>query len=246
MAYVVPETFQPCKGARKELPPGLKELATLSEVQISRNVNFFELFLCCTPRQASFTVSTCTASPEEIFSIKESGMCMFRECLGGARNLMLRMSNNEDEDVAFFSRSMTCTRGCCGSSCCPPNMGINSPPYIRIGTIQERVNCCYPRFDAINYKDNENLLTYHTDCCYIKTCGLCYDLEITVHDSCTEECVAKIVKKSKSDCREWCNLKNDFIIYYLTDLDIVKRLMVIGACLLADFNNFEHDRRYCC
>lgn len=67
-----------------------------------------------------------------------AGMCMFRECLGGARNLMLRMSNNEDEDVAFFSRSMTCTRGCCGSACCPPNMGINSPPYIRIGTIQER------------------------------------------------------------------------------------------------------------
>ena len=42
MAYVVPETHQPCKGASKELPKGLKELSTLSEVRVSRNVNVCE------------------------------------------------------------------------------------------------------------------------------------------------------------------------------------------------------------
>lgn len=35
---------------------------------------------------------------------------------------------------------------------------------------------------------------------------------LQVHDATTEECVAKIIKKSKSDCREWFNFKNDFIV----------------------------------
>ena len=42
MAYIVPQTFQPCKGERTDLPNGLKQLSTISEILISRNVNPIE------------------------------------------------------------------------------------------------------------------------------------------------------------------------------------------------------------
>ena len=64
-------------------------------------------------------------------------MCMFRECLGAARNLILKANNSDDDTVASFYRSMTCSRGCC-CTCCPPFMAVNSPPYIRLGAITER------------------------------------------------------------------------------------------------------------
>lgn len=64
-------------------------------------------------------------------------MCMFRECLGAARNLILKANNSDDDTVASFYRSMTCSRGCC-YTCCPPFMAVNSPPYIRLGAITER------------------------------------------------------------------------------------------------------------
>lgn len=245
MAYLVPETHQPCKGASKELPKGLKELSTLSEVRVSRNVNVCEVFLCCTPRQASFSVSSCIESEEEFLTIKESGMCMFRECFGAARNLCLKANNSDDNTVASFYRSMTCSRGCC-CTCCPPYMAVNSPPYIRLGAITERVNCCCPTFDVLPHNEKEPMLTYRTNCCYLKMCNWFYDVEIDVHDPTTDECVAKIIKKSKFNGGELMNLQNDFIVQYITDLDIIKRLMIIGTCLLIDFNNFEHDRRFCC
>ncbi|XP_076110181.1 phospholipid scramblase 1-like [Mytilus galloprovincialis] len=245
MAYIVPETHQPCKGDRKELPNGLRELATLSEVLVSRNVNVCEVFLCCTPRQASFSIYTTGTDQDEILSIKESGMCVFRECIGAARNLNLRMSNSDDENVATFYRTMTCSRGCCYSPG-PPSMAVNSPPHIRLGKIEERVTCCNPIFDVLPHKENEPTLTYTTNCCYMKTCNWCTDVEIQAYDPATDNLVAKIIKNSKSDGAELFNLKNDFLVEFLTDLDIVKKLMVLGACLLVDFNNFEHDRRFCC
>ena len=42
MAYILADTHQPCKGARLDLPTGLKELVKLTEVTLSRNVNAFE------------------------------------------------------------------------------------------------------------------------------------------------------------------------------------------------------------
>jgi hypothetical protein len=48
-------------------------------------------------------------------------------------------------------------------------------------------------------------------------------------------------------CDSTPNLNCPFgIVSDITDLDIIKRLMIIGTCLLIDFNNFEHDRRFCC
>lgn len=246
MAYTVPETHQPCKGGRSELPLGLRELDKLTEVVLSRNVNACEVVLCCTPRQASFSLLS-PVDDTEILHIRESGLCVFRECLGAARSVILRANNAEDETVAHFQRNMTCSRGCCGCrDSMEPFIAVNSPPYIRLGVVRERPTCCVPTFDAVTNKDGEAFLIYRTKCCYLKTCNYFSNVEIEVHDPKSDEMVAKILKYSKSDCMEFCSFKNDFTIQFLSDLDIVKKLYVIGICLLVDFNNFEHDRRYCC
>lgn len=245
MAYIVPKTYQPCKGEQDDLPNGLKQLSTISEILISRDVNPFEVLLPCNPRQSKFSVFSNTESGEEILQIKESGMCLFRECIGAARDLNLRVNNADDETVASFFRPIACSRGCCLSPG-PPYIAVNSPPNVRLGTVQERITCCNPVFDALPINEKEPLLTYSTDRCYLKSCDWFHDIEIDINDPHTGESVAKILKKSKSDGGELFSLKNDFIVQYTPDLDIVKRLMVIASCILFNFNNFEYDRRFCC
>lgn len=251
MTTVGPQTIQPGKVDLTELPNGLKQLSTISEIRIVRNVNYCEVLFPCNPRHSSFSIQTNSDSGEEILTIRESGICLYRECIGAARDLNLRMNNADDETVASFYRPLMCSRGCCNSvgPCCYTTehqfITVKSPPDVKLGRVQERETCCNPIFDAFTVDMEEPLLTYTTDRCYLKTCSYFKDVEIDINDSRTGECVAKIIKKSKSDGKELCSFKNDFEVQYTPDLDLTKRLMVIASCLMFNFNNFEYDRRYC-
>ncbi|XP_062602626.1 uncharacterized protein LOC134264343 isoform X2 [Saccostrea cucullata] len=169
-------------------------------------------------------------------------VCLFRSCLGSARDLTTRIKDSSGNDVGRFRRELS-FRGCCICSCFLPQLMVFHP-HSRIGTVRERRTCCRPSFEIVD-RTEDVLFTFSNDCCYSQYCGWFMNVSVYVKDV-EGEIVAKFIKKSYHNSEELIGLENKIHIEFLKKLKAQEKLLLIGAAMLLSLNNFEDTKRLCC
>lgn len=228
----------------KALPDGLRQLASCKELQIQQNLAGID-YLCCCNRPASYTIYDTVDGEKPILYAREISDCLFRQCLGAARRITLKITDDDHNLVAKIRRPLTCSRGCCCCACTLPELQVLSVPGIGYGKIRELRTCLAPKYEI---EDAGGTVRYRftTDCLYCRTLQWFGDLAIDIYDIETDNSVAQIVKKTRKNPEELLSIHNDFLVRFLEDINISERLMILGAAFLVDFNNFEDDKRLCC
>ncbi|XP_061169645.1 uncharacterized protein LOC133178992 isoform X2 [Saccostrea echinata] len=171
-----------------------------------------------------------------------SFVCLFRSCLGSARDLSTRIQDSSGNDVGRFRRAIS-FRGCCICSCFLPQLTVYHP-HSRIGTIRERRTCCRPSFEIVD-RTGDILFTFSNDCCYSQYCGWFMNVTVDVKDM-EGDVVAKFIKKSFHNSEELVGLENKIHIEFLKKIKAQEKLLLIGAAMLLSLNNFEDSKRLCC
>lgn len=240
--YASPPGQEQDKG--KALPDGLRQLISCKEIQVQQNLAGID-YLCCCNRPASYTIYDTADDENPILYVREISDCLFRQCLGAARRITLKITDDDHKLVAKIRRPLTCTRGCCCCACTLPELQVLSVPGIGFGKIRELRTCLAPKYE-IEDAGGTVRYSFTTDCLYCRALQWFGDLRIDIYDVESGSSVAQIVKKTWKNAEELLSIHNDFIVRFLEDINISERLMIVGAAFLVDFNNFEDDKRLCC
>ncbi|XP_048772698.2 uncharacterized protein LOC125678342 [Ostrea edulis] len=226
-----------------ELGTELEAIEELEKIVLSQVISACDLVFPCCIGRGSYTVHDGNGSPEALFEIREAFVCLFRTCLGSARDFASVMRDSSGDDLGSFRYAMS-FRGCCICSCYPPELFIFCPRPVRLGSVRERLSCCRPSFEIVDNK-GDTLFTFSNDCCYSQYCGWFMDAAVKVNDM-EGQTVAKLVKKSFHNPEELLGLENKIHIEFLKKMRAPEKLLVIGAALLLSLKNFENTQRLCC
>ncbi|XP_062602625.1 uncharacterized protein LOC134264343 isoform X1 [Saccostrea cucullata] len=237
-------TLNPGENGRNymEHETGLESIENLDRIILSQEITACGLACPCCIGRGAYTVHDGNDSNEFLLEIREAFVCLFRSCLGSARDLTTRIKDSSGNDVGRFRRELS-FRGCCICSCFLPQLMVFHP-HSRIGTVRERRTCCRPSFEIVD-RTEDVLFTFSNDCCYSQYCGWFMNVSVYVKDV-EGEIVAKFIKKSYHNSEELIGLENKIHIEFLKKLKAQEKLLLIGAAMLLSLNNFEDTKRLCC
>lgn len=230
---------------RAKRGPVLEELEKLDKVILSQEISALKLVCPCCIGRGAYTVHDETDSPDDVLlEIREAFVCLYRPCLGSARDFTSRLHDFSDNDVVGSVRREISFRGCCITTCYLPELHVSYPLPAKLGIIRERRTCCRPSFEILD-GTGDVIFTFTNDCCYPQYCGFFMDYAIYVKDN-EDEIIAKIVKKSYHNGEELIGVENKLYIEFIKKIKATEKLLVINAALLVSLNNFEDSKRLCC
>ncbi|XP_021361678.1 phospholipid scramblase 1-like [Mizuhopecten yessoensis] len=228
---------------KDDFPQGLKELVKAKQVIIKQCLDVAEAVLCW-QRPCRYSLYNTEDDEDHFLYAQEVSACYLRQCLGAMRGFVMKFSNAEMQDVMRLQRPLRCPCGICWWwCCCHQELAIESPPGNPIGRIEENRMFCCPRYEII---DDSDRVVFHIEfsCCL---CKLCADVSIQIFGGRhSDEPVAEITKACHGNSKDCCGTENNFILHYLTDLDVQDKILLLGASFLIDYNFFERQQRSCC
>ncbi|XP_022326240.1 uncharacterized protein LOC111126122 [Crassostrea virginica] len=222
----------------------LEELEKLDKVILSQEISACKLACPCCIGRGAYTVHEGNSTEDLLFEIREAFVCLYRPCLGSARDFTSRLQDFSETDVVGTFHRGVSFRGCCITTCYPPELRISYPLPSKLGVVREKRTCCRPCFEILDGA-GEFLYEFTNDCCYPQYCGWFMNYAIYVKDI-EGETVALIVKKSYHNPEELIGIENKLHVEFVKKMKATEKLLVVSAALLVSLNNFEDSKRLCC
>jgi len=219
------------------LPPGLAYLANLEEVRIQQILELAEVVLGW---EKNNKYNICNSQDQKFMYAKEDTECLTRQCCGIYRPFVMNITDNNEQPLMRLDRPWRCTPSLCW--CCHlQEMSIESPPGQLQGTIKQQWTCWIPKYKVYNAQE-QVVFTITGECCYCKCgCDVIFRVFEGDADSDSGQEIGQI-EKHWGGCSEIFGGVNNFSIKFPQTMDIQKKMLLLGATYLIDFNYFETQK----
>ncbi|XP_025095585.1 phospholipid scramblase 1-like isoform X2 [Pomacea canaliculata] len=208
-------------------------LPMLNKITVKQRLHKLEVCFGCT-RNNRYCVYT--EEGDQIYYVYEDSVCLMRQMTGALRGLILKMTDEDQEDVLIMKRPARCSSRCFWSCCSLQVMDIIvQQDKEKAATIYEVWSCCIPQYRVVN-KEGSLLWRVKGGTCHYRCCSQIH-FEFLTPDG--ERAAA--VNRECQGCDELIGASNTFSIHY--DLDARQRLIILGSTFLVDLNYFEKQNR---
>lgn len=240
-----PSSWQPGTTPQQGLPPVMAHLATLDIIEVQQQF--------CTGKTWDKTnrYQILDAKQRNFMLAKEEPGNCTRWCCGTQRRLTLTLIDTVTGfPVIRLNRPLRCAARNCGFCCRLQIMEIESPLGTTRGMVKEKWHCCYPKYKVYDV-DRNVVVTIAGQCCYCK----CFtDMLFTVYEGDVDRGSHQIgqITKRWNGFSECFGGVNNFSVKFPREMDVMKKILLLGATFLVDFNYFESaaqelmSRRCCC
>ncbi|XP_064615196.1 phospholipid scramblase 2-like [Liolophura sinensis] len=220
--------------ALANLPPGLQYLAGLDEIVVHQ---IFEALEVVVGWERNNRYNICNNQEQQVFFAKEDTDCCTRQFLGVIRPFEMMITDNQGQQLIKLDRPCRCQGSCCWC-CYLQEMDIQSPPGVVVGKIEEIWTCVTPKY-VIKDGTGQVIFNILGDCCY---CKCCTDVVFKIFEGETQNNQIGEIIKHWGGCREIFGGVNDFRLKMPQNLDIMKKIILLGSLFLVDFMYFEHNK----
>jgi hypothetical protein len=179
----------------------------------------------------------------ELFYAKEQCECCERQCCGPQRSTQIMLYTGQlaqmaqggtGAPIATFNKSMH-LQGCCF---CRPEMQVVGGTGNPLGRIHDP--CVLTKVNQ-NVYDANGAVLYEIcgSCCQIGALCACADFHFDILENGQ---VVGLIDKIFNGCEELCLQVNTFRIRFPPNADVNRKLLLIGAAFLIDFEYFEQKK----
>ncbi|KAH9497927.1 recombinase rad51, variant 4 [Dermatophagoides farinae] len=207
------------------VPRGLEILLTLDQLIIEQQVEMLEAFIGYETNN-KYIVKNLNGQ-HLYFAAEENDLCT-RNCLGEVRPFIMRLYDNNRNEILRLDRPWRCTSCLC--PCFLQELTVYSGAQ-KLGSIRQEWSIFYPIFSILNSAGEKVL---HIEGPLITfSCG--GDIEFNVLSNDGETKVGKISKQWSGLAREMFTDADRFGIQFPNDLDVTIKAVLLGATFLIDF-----------
>nr|XP_046914092.1 phospholipid scramblase 2-like isoform X2 [Dermatophagoides farinae] len=215
------------------VPRGLEILLTLDQLIIEQQVEMLEAFIGYETNN-KYIVKNLNGQ-HLYFAAEENDLCT-RNCLGEVRPFIMRLYDNNRNEILRLDRPWRCTSCLC--PCFLQELNVYSGTQ-KLGSIRQEWSIFYPIFSILNSAGEKVL---HIEGPLITfSCG--GDIEFNVLSNDGETKVGKISKQWSGLAREMFTDADRFGIQFPNDLDVTIKAVLLGATFLIDFMFFEKSHK---
>lgn len=218
-----------------ELGRGLSSLDKLTRLDVVQRLDTMEVCLGFA-RNNRYCINN--ERGEQIFYVYEASVCFMRQITGGMRGLVLKMTDEAQQDVVSLHRLFSCTSRCCWVCCNLQKMAIILSSKAFLASIHEVWSCCVPHYQ-IKDCNSQVLWTVRGSMCHCRCCCC----QITFQFLTPEQDVSATVTRSWQGCKEIIGAANSFNIHFSEGLTVVQKLTILSASFLVDLNYFEKQNK---
>jgi len=216
------------------VPPGLENLLQVDHLLVKQKVELLEAFLGC---EGKNKYKILNSAGQELFKAKEDTDCCTRNCLGPNRPFDMEICDLGENEIIHLYRPWRCTS--CFFPCFLQVLEVYSPPGNLVGTVEQEWSVCEPKYSVKDAQGNV-ALTIEGPICTFTVCGSDVEFKVLSPDGSTE--VGKISKQWSGFLKETFTDADIFGINFPMDLDVRMKAVLLGACMLIDFNFFEKTK----
>jgi len=212
------------------VPPGLESLLHVDSLLVKQKVELMEaIFGCETKNKYKIQDS----SGRQLFKAKEDTDCCTRNFCGPNRPFDMEVCDMGENEIIHLYRPLRCTS--CFFPCFLQVLEVYSPPGNLIGTVEQEWSILEPKYSVKDAEGNV-ALTIEGPICTFSICGS-VEFKVLSPDGSNE--VGKISKEWSGFLKETFTDADIFGINFPVDLDVRMKAVLLGACMLIDFNFFE-------
>lgn len=215
------------------VPPGLESLLQLDSILVKQQVEWLEVITGCETRN-KYKIQD--SSGRQLFFAEETTECCTLICCGVNRPFDMKIRDMADRTIIHLHRPLRCT-SCC-FPCCLQILEVSSPPGTPIGTVEQEWSCCVPLY-RVKDADGSTVFKIEGPICTYSCFGSDVEFKVLSADGITQ--VGKISKQWSGLLKEAFTDADIFGINFPMDLDVRMKGVLLGACMLIDFNFFEQS-----
>lgn len=216
------------------VPPGLESLLQVDHLLVKQKVELLETFLGF---EGNNKYKIYNSAGQELFKAKEDTDCCTRNCCGANRPFDMEVCDLGENEIIHLYRPLRCTS--CLFPCYLQVLEVYSPPGNLVGTVEQEWSVCAPKYSVKDAQGNV-ALTIEGPVCTFTVCGSDVEFQVLSPDGSTE--VGKISKQWSGFLKEAFTDADIFGINFPVDLDVRMKAVLLGACMLIDFNFFEKTK----
>jgi len=215
------------------VPPGLEALLQVDHLLVKQKVELLETFLGF---EGKNKYKIMDSAGQEIFKAKEDNDCCTRNCLGANRpfDMEIKEPHGSENEIIHLYRPLRCTSCLC--PCFLQQLEVYSPPGTLVGSVEQEWSICAPKYSIKDAQGNVALII-EGPICTTTICGSDVEFEVMSPDG--QSNVGKISKQWSGFLKEAFTDADIFGINFPVDLDVKMKAVLLGACMLIDFNFFE-------
>ncbi|XP_041369321.1 phospholipid scramblase 1-like [Gigantopelta aegis] len=220
------------------LPEGLTELANLNTLHVQQRLDVVEVILGW-ERNNRYRITK--SEDEQVLYAFEASDCGARQCLGSLRAFTIKVCDNSQQEIMTLHRPLRCSSRCFWWCCNLQIMEIHSPPGTPVASVREIWSCYLPLYEVLGV-DGSVMYSLHGGCCH---CRCCCNVVFHVLGSKVGDSEVATITKHWGGCKELIGAVNNYTVEYTEQLDVVNKMIILGATFLIDFNYFEKHGRCC-
>ncbi|KAK7488717.1 hypothetical protein BaRGS_00020014 [Batillaria attramentaria] len=175
---------------------------------------------------------------EQRLDFLEASVCLMRQVTGAMRGLVLKMTDEDQQDVVLLRRPGACSSRCCWACCNLQQMDIVLPSGSVIASMHEVWSCCLPHY-RVTDGDGQLLWTVMGSVCHCRCCCC----EISFQFITPDGDVSATVSRSWQGCKELIGAANSFSIQFSDGVTVQQKLIILSGTFLADLNYFEKQNK---
>ncbi|XP_048017650.1 phospholipid scramblase 1-like isoform X2 [Megalobrama amblycephala] len=172
---------------------------------------------------------------DKIFTILEDNDCCNRTCCAGARSFIMSVFNNSNQEIIRLVRPFVC-------NCCGNELEVQSPPGVTIGYVRQNCHFFLPKLTVENER-GEPAFKIAGPCV---ACACCTDETfelVSLDEAATDNPFGKIFKPF---INSGPNAGVDFVVKFLSNLEVKMKATLLGACILIDCLYYEKTSKPLC
>ncbi|XP_060588600.1 phospholipid scramblase 1-like [Ruditapes philippinarum] len=242
MTTVAVVTDQPKGGMEmgpvsQQLPASVEYLKGLDTIIVRQKMEIFEAL---SGVETKNRYQILNKDFQEIFFAREESNECERIMCSPTRGFRLNVTDNENKNIMRFIREFKYCTGCCccAEGCCSMVVAAESPFGRNIGKIALANSKCDSHVRIFD-SDDRHLFTIWVPCCFCQD-GCCpADVIFPVTDPSLTTEVGKMAKVFRGCCVEAIGDADTFRLEIPHDLDLNKKILLIGAVFFIDYLRFE-------